>query len=200
MFYIIFIYIYIISKFFSNWKYIEIDLYTNYLLSHVGEWWQRELHHTFACLHLHGFVLQPHLQSHFNIPRQLVVLWSLAISRNDFDSLFGTSCKCKFGPRLTSGTGTNYNHYKKSSGFKALTVFKEYWNATVREVVKQTDANVNKQQCDVIRAVIIQEHVTINNLSVNVSSHMYRTRERCPSWDSNHTPSAIRTDVLSHLD
>jgi hypothetical protein len=32
-----------------------------------------------------------------------------------------------------------------------------------------------------------------------VSSHMYRTRKRCPSWDSNHTPSAIRTDVLSQL-
>ena len=54
---------------------------------------------------------------------------------------------------------------------------------------------------------------TLNFSFASVSSHMERAKEqqchwsnvterrkRCPPWDSNHTPSAIRADVLSQLD
>jgi hypothetical protein len=39
---------------------------------------------------------------------------------------------------------------------------------TVTKVVRQTDANVKMQKCYLIRAVIIQQYVPINNLCINL--------------------------------
>ncbi len=62
----------------------------------------------------------------------------------------------------------NRNHYEKSLDFKALPVVKECRYVTVREVVKQTDANVNKRKCYVDRVAIIQQYMPINNLCINL--------------------------------
>ncbi len=39
---------------------------------------------------------------------------------------------------------------------------------TTREVVEQTDANVNKKKCYVVLGVIIEQHTETNNLCINL--------------------------------